>query len=66
MLALQFDSFDTNKRIIDCCIKNGLISDWFLFCDNAMRLAPPLIISDDEIEEACNIILKSIDEIIHQ
>jgi acetylornithine/succinyldiaminopimelate/putrescine aminotransferase len=66
MLALQFDSFDTNKRIIDCCIKNGLISDWFLFCDNAMRLAPPLIISNDEIEEACNIILKSIDEIIHQ
>jgi acetylornithine/succinyldiaminopimelate/putrescine aminotransferase len=64
MLALQFDSFDTNKRIIDCCIKNGLISDWFLFCDNATRLAPPLIITNEEIEEACHIILKSIDEII--
>jgi acetylornithine/succinyldiaminopimelate/putrescine aminotransferase len=64
LLALQFDSFANNKKIIDCCIKNGVVSDWFLFCDNAMRLAPPLIIKDDEIDEACAIILKSIDEVI--
>lgn len=64
LLAIQFDSFENNKKIIDCCIKNGLICDWFLFCDNAMRLAPPLIISDNEIDEACKIILKSIDEVI--
>jgi acetylornithine/succinyldiaminopimelate/putrescine aminotransferase len=63
LLALQFDSFETNKKIIDCCIKNGLISDWFLFCDNAMRLAPPLIITQKEIEESCAIILSSIDEV---
>jgi acetylornithine/N-succinyldiaminopimelate aminotransferase len=64
LLALQFDSFETNKKIIDCCIKNGVISDWFLFCDDAMRLAPPLTISMDEIEEACQIIIRSIDEIV--
>lgn len=64
LLALQFDSFETNKKIIDCCIKNGVISDWFLFCDDAMRIAPPLIISKQEIEEACDIILQSIDEIL--
>lgn len=64
LLALQFDSFENNKKIIDCCIKNGLISDWFLFCDNAMRLAPPLIITSNEIDEACAIILKSIDEVV--
>lgn len=63
LLALQFDSFETNKRIIDCCIKNGVISDWFLFCDNAMRIAPPLTISEKEIDEVCKIILKSIDEV---
>jgi acetylornithine/N-succinyldiaminopimelate aminotransferase len=64
LMSLQFDSFENNKKIIDCCIKNGLISDWFLFCDNAMRLAPPLIISHQEIDEACEIILKSIDEVL--
>jgi len=64
LLSLQFDSFENNKKIIDCCIKNGLISDWFLFCDSAMRLVPPLIITHKEIEEACEIILKSIDEVM--
>jgi len=63
LLAIQFDTFENNKKIIDCCIKNGLMSDWFLFCDNAMRLAPPLIITHAEIDEACEIILKSIDEL---
>ena len=63
LMALQFDSFENNKLIIDCCIKNGLISDWFLFCDNAMRLAPPLIITHAEIDEACEIILKSLAEL---
>jgi acetylornithine/succinyldiaminopimelate/putrescine aminotransferase len=63
LLAIQFDTFENNKKIIDCCIKNGLMSDWFLFCDNAMRLAPPLIITHAEIGEACEIILKSIDEL---
>lgn len=63
LLAMQFESFEMNKKIIDCCIKNGLISDWFLFCDSAMRLAPPLTISAAEIDEACRIILMSIDEV---
>lgn len=63
MLALQFDSFVTNKKIIDCCIENGAIADWFLFCDDAMRLAPPLTITENEIEAACIIILDSIQKI---
>ncbi len=62
LLALQFSSFGENKKIIDACIRNGVITDWFLFCDSAMRLAPPLTISINEIEEACALILKSIDE----
>ncbi len=39
----------------------GVITDWFLFCDNAMRIAPPLIITDDQIWEACAVILEAID-----
>ena len=60
MLALQFDSFERNKKIIDSCIENGVITDWFLFCDSAMRIAPPLLISEQEIHEACAIILQAI------
>lgn len=60
MLAVEFNDFDTNKAIIDACIENGIISDWFLHCSSAMRIAPPLTISKQEIEEACSIILKNI------
>lgn len=61
MLAVEFDSYEINKRIIDACIADGLITDWFLHCSNSMRIAPPLIITEAEIREACEIILKNID-----
>ncbi len=38
----------------------GVITDWFLFCDNAMRIAPPLVISEDAIRTACSLILAAI------
>lgn len=60
MLAIEFNDFDTNKAIIDACIEDGLISDWFLHCSNSMRIAPPLTITKTEIEEACTIILKNV------
>jgi len=64
MMSLRFDSFETNKKIIDQCIINGAITDWFLFNNYSMRIAPPLIISHEEIKLACAIILKSIDEVV--
>ena len=60
MLALELESFELNKEIIDRCIANGVITDWFLHCSNAMRLAPPLIITYDEIRTACRVILEAI------
>ncbi|MFA6262178.1 MAG: aspartate aminotransferase family protein [Bacteroidia bacterium] len=59
MLALEFSNFEINKAIIDGCIADGLITDWFLFAPQKMRIAPPLIITDEEIEKACEIILKN-------
>lgn len=61
MLAIQLESFEFNKKVIDRCIEKGVITDWFLHCSDAMRIAPPLIINDDEIEYACNTILEALD-----
>ncbi|MFT4970242.1 MAG: acetylornithine/N-succinyldiaminopimelate aminotransferase [Chitinophagales bacterium] len=63
MMSLAFDSYETNKRIIDRCIELGVISDWFLFNSHSLRVAPPLIISEEQIRFACSVILKSIDEV---
>jgi acetylornithine/succinyldiaminopimelate/putrescine aminotransferase len=58
MLAAEMESFDKLKSTIDRCIEKGLVIDWFLFCDNAMRIAPPLTITEDQIREACSTILE--------
>jgi acetylornithine/N-succinyldiaminopimelate aminotransferase len=60
MLAIELENFDINKKIIDRCIANGVITDWFLHCDNSMRIAPPLIITPDEIRTACAVIVEAI------
>jgi len=67
MLAVEFENFEINKKVIDACIKDGVLSDWFLHCSNSMRIAPPLIITEAEIEKACKIIIKNINLVLdHQ
>ncbi len=60
LIAVEFDSFETNKAIIDKCIENGVLTDWFLFNDKSLRIAPPLIITEEEIKMACEVILEAI------
>ncbi len=57
LMAIDFGTWDLNKKIIDRCIAKGVFSDWFLFASHCMRLAPPLIITEEEIRTACSIIL---------
>ena len=59
-VAVEFDSFETNKKIIDHCIANGVLTDWFLFASNCLRISPPLTISEEQIKKACEIMLKAI------
>jgi len=61
-MSLQFSSDELNRAIIHQCIQNGLVTDWFLFASDRMRIAPPLIISDEELKQVCTTLLKSIDE----
>ncbi len=61
ILAVELENFELNKKIIDRCIENGVVVDWFLHCSNSMRIAPPLIITHDEIRKACSVIIEAID-----
>lgn len=60
-LAVSFDSFETNKRVIDACIARGVLTDWFLFSAESLRISPPLVITEAEIRKACAIILEAIE-----
>ena len=61
MIAVEFDDFKTNKKIIDALIERGVFTDWFLFASNALRIAPPLNISNRDIELSC----KKIKEVLN-
>jgi acetylornithine/succinyldiaminopimelate/putrescine aminotransferase len=62
-LAVELDNFDFLQKVIQNCLKNGLLTDWFLFNNRSLRIAPPLIITEDDIRWACHIILKALDKI---
>ncbi len=62
--AIQFNSIEITHNVIKKCIEKGLITDWFVFAADCLRIAPPLIITEDEIKNICEIILSSIDEVI--
>lgn len=61
LMAVELGSFEKVLKSIRYCLENGLITDWFLNCDTALRIAPPLIISEEEIQTACEIILNSLE-----
>lgn len=63
MMAIQLDSFEQVERVSKFCAADGVVIDWFLHCETALRVAPPLIITETEIREACKIILKALDTI---
>lgn len=63
MLAAKLENFDINLKFIYTALNNGLITDWFLFCNDSFRIAPPLNITFHELDTAMDIIIKSLNEI---
>jgi acetylornithine/succinyldiaminopimelate/putrescine aminotransferase len=61
MFAVDFDSAERVNRIVNHAKKEGVICYWFLSHPNSFRLAPPLTITTEQIEESCQVILKAID-----
>jgi acetylornithine/succinyldiaminopimelate/putrescine aminotransferase len=57
MIAVELEDFNTNKKLIDSMIEQGVFTDWFLFASNCLRIAPPLNIPDEDIHTACNKII---------
>lgn len=63
MMAIELEDFEIVQKVIQYCLNNGLVTDWFLFNNRSLRIAPPLIIQNEEIEKACSIIIKGLSSI---
>jgi acetylornithine/N-succinyldiaminopimelate aminotransferase len=62
LLAVQVTNPEYINYIVSRAPEYGMILDYFLFCDDAFRIAPPLIITDEQIEFACQRLLRLLDE----
>ena len=63
LLALELGKPEYLYRLMEIFKEEGIMSDWFLYCDTAFRISPPLTISEAEIEECCTIIERSLDRL---
>ena len=66
MLAAMTESADITNEVILRCHKKGLILFWLLFEGTAIRITPPLTISEKEIKEGCGIIIEVMDELLKE
>lgn len=60
-LAVELTDFDEVRATIANCLEQGLITDWFLWNERSLRIAPPLTITEEEIREACGIVVRALD-----
>ena len=60
-LAVQFNKKIDGEKLMQHIFDNGIVLDQFLFCNNAFRIAPPLIISDKEVRESVDMLLDALD-----
>lgn len=62
-MAVEVGSFERILKLIKVALNNGVVLDWFLFCNTAFRVAPPLSITIKECHDVADLLLKSLDEI---
>ncbi len=62
LLGVAFENHETALAVIKTCISRGIITDWFLFAPHKMRLAPPLVVTDECLERSLDIILEVMNE----
>jgi acetylornithine/succinyldiaminopimelate/putrescine aminotransferase len=63
LMAVELGESAKLYKIMDLFIEEGILSDWFLFCDTAFRISPPLVISDSEIRDSVKIIRRCLDRL---
>ncbi len=63
LMAVELGSSKKLFRLMELFKEEGILSDWFLFCDTAFRISPPLTITEEEIKESSDIILRCFDKI---
>ncbi|HQW86004.1 MAG TPA: aspartate aminotransferase family protein [Flavobacteriales bacterium] len=60
MLAVDLGDADLVQRVVHGCLDRGVLGFWFLSCPTAFRIAPPLMITEEEVRQACRVVLQKL------
>lgn len=63
LLAVELGESEKLYKVMDLFIEEGILSDWFLYCDTAFRISAPLVITDEEIRDSVRIIRNCLDRL---
>ena len=63
LLAVELGSAHKVHQMIGLLLEEGAMADWFLYCDTAFRIAPPLCINKDELHLAAGIVTRALDKL---
>lgn len=64
LVAVELGSSEKMFKMMELFAERGIMSDWFLFCDTAFRISPPLVITEEEIRDSVQIIRTCLDELL--
>ena len=63
LMAVELGDSEKMYRIMELFKETGILSDWFLFCDTAFRISPPLIITEEEIRDSSRLIWECLEKL---
>lgn len=66
LLAVELGSSRLMEKVVQKGLETGFMTDWFLFCDTAIRISPPLNISNEEIRKAAKMVNEAIEKALIQ
>ena len=63
LMAVELGEAPKLYRLMELFKEEGILSDWFLYCDTAFRISPPLTISEEEVRDSAAIIRRCLDRL---
>ena len=63
LLAVELGDAAKLYRMMELFKEAGILSDWFLYCDTAFRISPPLTISEEEVRDSARIFAECLDKL---
>ena len=61
--AIEMENAEVVQKVVEGCKEGGVLTFWFLSNPQSFRIAPPLIINEEEIRSCCNTILSVMTDI---